>query len=132
MQKKLPLLDNSHPSLAKQSGLPMHSQSTNHGNFKLNSLNLAPILLLNPVLSLMQRNRIYIRNIFERSFSKITTKTFTTESAQMRTIFGRLGKSQVRFPSCEIFGFAPCSQNVQSDPLGSLLAFLDIKLKDAL
>ena len=50
VQKKWPLFENSCPSSDRQVGLPMHSQSANHGKFKLSSLNLAPFLLLNPAL----------------------------------------------------------------------------------
>ena len=37
------------PSEARQLGLLMHSQSANHGKLKLNSLDLASLLLLHPV-----------------------------------------------------------------------------------
>ena len=47
VQKKCHLFENSR--LVLQLGQPMHSQSASFGKFKLNSLNLAPFLLSNPV-----------------------------------------------------------------------------------
>ena len=41
----------SRPGAARQLCQPMHSQFANFIKFKLNSLNLAPFLLLNPVVS---------------------------------------------------------------------------------
>ena len=47
-------------SVARQLGLPMHSQPDNHdGEFKLKSLNSAPILLLNPVMSLRMDGQFF-------------------------------------------------------------------------
>ena len=63
VQKKWPLFKNSLPSAAMQLGLLMHSQSDDHGKFKLNSLYLAPFLLLNPVAWNLHhniRNRLWI------------------------------------------------------------------------
>ena len=48
-KRNVPLFENSRPSAARQLSQPMYSQSANFGKFKLNSLNLAPFLLLNPV-----------------------------------------------------------------------------------
>ena len=45
----VPLFENSRLSAARQLNQPMHSQSANFGKFKLNSLNLAPFILLSPV-----------------------------------------------------------------------------------
>ena len=45
----VPLFENSRPSAASQLGQHMHSQSANFGKLELNSRNLAPFLLLNPV-----------------------------------------------------------------------------------
>ena len=53
-------------SAARQHGQPMHSQSANFGKYKLNSLNLAPFLLLNPV-----------GEIFERTFDKTVKPKFS-------------------------------------------------------
>ena len=50
VRKKWPLFENSRPNAARQRGLLLHSQSANEGKFKLNSLILAPFLLLNPVV----------------------------------------------------------------------------------
>ena len=49
-KRNVSLFENSRRSAARQLGHPMHSQSANFEKFKLNSLNLAPFLLLNPVL----------------------------------------------------------------------------------
>ena len=48
--RNVPLFENSHPSAARQLGQPIHIQSANFGKFELNYLNLAPFLLLNPVV----------------------------------------------------------------------------------
>ena len=48
-KRSVPLFENSGPGAAREPGQPMHSQSANFGKFKLNSLNLAPFLFLNPV-----------------------------------------------------------------------------------
>ena len=45
----VPLFENSRQSPAMRICLPLHSKSANFGMFKLNSLNLAPFPLLNPV-----------------------------------------------------------------------------------
>ena len=48
-KRNVPLFENSRPGAARQFGQPMPSQSGNFRKFNLNSLNLAPFLLLNPV-----------------------------------------------------------------------------------
>ena len=57
--RKVPF-ENSRPSTTRILGQPMHSQSANFGKFKLNSLNLASFLLLNPIGVL--RNEIFGSN----------------------------------------------------------------------
>ena len=47
--KKVPLIEFCALVAARQTDQPMHSQSAKFGKFKLNSLNLAPFLSLNPV-----------------------------------------------------------------------------------
>ena len=60
-KRNVPLFENSRPSAARQLGQPMHSQSTNFGKFKLNSLNLALFLLLDPVETLILTSGISMR-----------------------------------------------------------------------
>ena len=61
------------PSAARQSDLPWTAQSANFGKFRLNSLNLAPFLLLNPVF-VLRRDRwlaIVLVNLFATSLKVV-------------------------------------------------------------
>ena len=49
VKKNVPLFENSRSIAARQIGQPMHRKSADFGKYKLNSLNLALFLFLNPV-----------------------------------------------------------------------------------
>ena len=65
----VPLFENSRPSAATQLRQPIHSQSANFGNFKLNLLNVVQTLFLRPVLAASQSSQKIVKNLTKKSSS---------------------------------------------------------------
>ena len=71
------------PSPASQLGLPMHSQSANHGKLKLSSLTLEPFLLLNPIQTAFPKHLIKWESIF------LVDKLLEVQITEMSEVFIR-------------------------------------------